>query len=82
MHSQKEILSTIDMIDHQHLDVRTITMGISLLDCCSDSVDKTCENILNKITTKARFVTAFVTILLLFGFVTMFNAFNINLLAR
>ena len=36
----------------------------------------------NKITTKTRFVTAFVTILLLFGFVSMFNAFNINLLAR
>ena len=36
----------------------------------------------NKITTKARIVTAFVTILLLFGFVTIFNAFNINLLAR
>ena len=36
----------------------------------------------NKITTKTRFVTAFVTILLLFGFVAMFNAFNINLLAR
>ena len=33
MLNQKDILSTIHMIDQQHLDVRTITMGISLLDC-------------------------------------------------
>lgn len=49
MHNQKEILSTINMIDHQHLDVRTITMGISLLDCCSDSVQVTADKIYNKI---------------------------------
>lgn len=49
MFNQKEILSTIDMIDHQHLDVRTITMGISLLDCCSDSVKVTADKIYNKI---------------------------------
>ena len=42
------------MIEENNLDVRTITMGISLLDCCSDNVDKTCENIYNKITTKAK----------------------------
>ena len=34
MLNQKEILSTIAMIDQQHLDIRTITMGISLLSCC------------------------------------------------
>ena len=50
MHSQKEILSTIKMIDQQHLDVRTITMGISLLDCCSDSVEVTAKKIYDKIT--------------------------------
>ena len=54
MHNQKEILATIDMIDNQHLDVRTITMGISLLDCCSDSVEVTAEKIYNKITTLAK----------------------------
>ncbi len=54
MHNQKEILATIDMIDNQHLDVRTITMGISLLDCCSDSVEMTAEKIYNKITTLAK----------------------------
>ena len=31
---QNEIMQTLDMIDHQHLDIRTITMGISLRDCC------------------------------------------------
>ena len=33
MLNSKEILDTINMIDQQHLDIRTITMGISLLDC-------------------------------------------------
>ena len=54
MHSQKEILSTIEMIDHQHLDVRTITMGISLLDCTSDSVEVTAKKIYDKITRLAK----------------------------
>ncbi|MBQ8504360.1 MAG: PFL family protein [Clostridia bacterium] len=54
MHSQKEILSTINMIDHQHLDVRTITMGISLLDCCSDDVNVTARKIYDKITRLAK----------------------------
>lgn len=54
MHSQKEILSTIDMIDHQHLDVRTITMGISLLDCASNSVEVTAKKIYEKITRLAK----------------------------
>ena len=34
MINQNEILDTIHMIDQQHLDIRTITMGISLRDCC------------------------------------------------
>ena len=34
MLNQKDILQTQDMIDKRHLDIRTITMGISLLDCC------------------------------------------------
>ncbi|MDD6146817.1 MAG: PFL family protein, partial [Oscillospiraceae bacterium] len=58
MHSQKEILSTIDMIDNQHLDVRTITMGISLLDCCSDSVETTAKKIYDKITRLAENLVA------------------------
>lgn len=58
MHNQSEIMSTIDMIDNQHLDVRTITMGISLLDCSSDSVEVTAQKIYDKICTKAKNLVA------------------------
>jgi len=47
------ILSTINMIQKENLDVRTVTMGINLLDCKAGSVDETCENIYKKITDKA-----------------------------
>ena len=43
MLNQKDILSTIHMIDQQHLDVRTITMGISLLDCCDPDPAAACR---------------------------------------
>ncbi len=58
MHNQSEIMSTIDMIDNQHLDVRTITMGISLLDCASDSVEVTAQKIYDKICDKAKNLVA------------------------
>lgn len=48
-----EILETIKMIQQENLDIRTITMGISLLDCLSESVDATAEKIYDKITKKA-----------------------------
>ena len=44
-----EVLETNNMIDHENLDVRTITMGISLLDCAAPEVEDTCRNICNKI---------------------------------
>ena len=50
MFSQKEILKTLDMIDKRHLDIRTITMGISLLDCCDPDLDVCCKKIYEKIT--------------------------------
>ena len=50
MLNQKEILSTIEMIDQQHLDIRTITMGISLLSCCDPDPKRACEKIYEKIT--------------------------------
>ncbi len=49
-----EILETIKMIQKENLDIRTITMGISLLDCVSDSVSATCDKIYDKITGKAK----------------------------
>ncbi|MDU3489574.1 MAG: PFL family protein [Clostridiales bacterium] len=45
-----EVNETNKMIEQENLDVRTITMGISLLDCIDSDIDKTCENVYNKIT--------------------------------
>lgn len=45
----KEILETINMIDNEDLDVRTITMGISLLDCIDPDVNRACDKIYDKI---------------------------------
>ncbi len=47
---QNEIMQTLDMIDHQHLDIRTITMGISLRDCCGSDPQRTAQKIYDKIT--------------------------------
>ena len=49
-----EVIETNTMIEKENLDVRTITLGISLLDCISDSVEKLCGNIHRKIVTVAR----------------------------
>lgn len=54
MMNQNDILSTIHMIDQQHLDIRTITMGISLLDCCDSDPKRACEKIYDKITRSAK----------------------------
>ncbi len=54
MINTKDILETINMIEEEHLDVRTITMGISLLDCAAGTPEETCDNIYNKITTYAK----------------------------
>ncbi len=53
-----DILETITMIQEENLDVRTITMGISLLDCCDNDIDRVCERIYQKITTRARDLVA------------------------
>ncbi len=49
-----DILETITMIQDEHLDVRTITMGISLLDCCHSSIDTLCDKVYDKITRSAK----------------------------
>lgn len=48
-----DILETINMIDEENLDVRTITMGISLLDCADSDIDRSCEKVYEKIVRKA-----------------------------
>ncbi len=49
-----EVAETNKMIEQENLDVRTITLGISLLDCVDGDIDKLCDNIYNKITTVAK----------------------------
>lgn len=53
MNSQ-QIYETSRMINNENLDVRTITMGISLLDCIDSDSDRACQKIYEKITTKAK----------------------------
>ena len=49
-----DILETIRMIQDECLDIRTITMGISLLDCIDSDIDKACEKVYDKITNRAK----------------------------
>ena len=53
MINTNEILQTINMINQQHLDIRTITMGLSLLDCAHENPKTACSRIYDKITRKA-----------------------------
>ena len=53
MLNQKDILQTRDMIDRRHLDIRTITMGISLLDCMDNDVDACARKVYDKICRRA-----------------------------
>ena len=49
MLNTKDILETIHMIQDENLDIRTITMGISLLDCADSDIDRMCDKIYDKI---------------------------------
>lgn len=49
----QEILQTIEMVENENLDIRTITMGISLLDCAGDDVKRVEQKIYDKITRQA-----------------------------
>lgn len=49
-----EVIETNNMIEHEKLDVRTITMGISLLDCCDSDLETLNQKIYNKIISKAK----------------------------
>lgn len=54
MINTKDILETIHMISDENLDIRTVTMGISLLDCADSDIDVSCEKVYNKITRCAK----------------------------
>lgn len=53
MYTSREILDTINMVSKQHLDVRTITLGVSLFDCITDSKSKTATKVYDKLMSKA-----------------------------
>ena len=54
MYNKREIMETIRMIEEQNLDVRTITMGISLIDCMDSDINKSCEKVYNKVYSYAK----------------------------
>ena len=58
MINTQDILETINMIREENLDIRTITMGISLWDCVSEDVDRFCDKIYDKITKRAKDLVA------------------------
>ena len=58
MINTQDVLETINMIREENLDIRTITMGISLWDCVSEGVDRLCDKIYDKITTRAEHLVA------------------------
>lgn len=53
MLNTQNIIKTMEMIDQQHLDIRTVTMGISLMDCIDADSKRCCEKIYGKITGQA-----------------------------
>ena len=53
MLSTREILSTLEMVKNENLDVRTVTLGVNLLDCASDDVERFIGRIRQKIVTLA-----------------------------
>ncbi len=58
MLNTKDILETIRMIDDENLDIRTITMGLSLLDCADSDIHRSTEKIYDKITRRAEHLVA------------------------
>ena len=53
MFNKFDVLETIDMIEKEHLDIRTVTMGISLLPCIRETADKTAQAVYDKVCSKA-----------------------------
>ncbi len=58
MLNPSEIIETLSMINDEHLDVRTITMGISLLDCACEDYKKASGKVYDKITRYAENLVA------------------------
>jgi hypothetical protein len=58
MLSDREVLSTLSMVKNEHLDVRTVTLGVSLLDCARESLSAFVDAVHARITTQARDLVA------------------------
>ena len=58
MINMNDILETLNMIENENLDIRTITMGISLVDCADGDIDRACEKVYKKITRCAKDLVA------------------------
>lgn len=58
MINMNDIMETITMIQEENLDIRTITMGISLLDCCDSDIDRSCQKVRDKICRYAKDLVA------------------------
>jgi len=54
MFSEREIISVVEMLKNENLDVRTVTLGLNLLDCASDDIGRFTDNIHKRITESAR----------------------------
>jgi hypothetical protein len=54
MFTEREILSVVEMLKNENLDVRTVTLGLNLLDCASDDIGRFIDNIYTRITGAAR----------------------------
>ena len=53
MFNKYDVLETINMIEREHLDIRTITMGISLLPCIAGSADETAKKVYDRVCSQA-----------------------------
>ena len=53
MFTNKDVLETIAMVEKEHLDIRTITMGISLLSCIRDTAEETAQKVYDLVCKKA-----------------------------
>ena len=58
MFSEQEILSVVEMLKNENLDVRTVTLGLNLLDCASDDISRFTDNVYARITGAARHLVA------------------------
>ena len=54
MFNTNEVLETINMVEREHLDIRTVTMGISLLPCIGGTAEKTAKNVYEHICKKPK----------------------------